>query len=294
MYNCQGLAEFYHKVGTELLLNGETANPRGKETKELLHCSFKIVDPRNRLAYHSERKFSLLYAIIESLMLVQPTKELKYFSNFNSKMREFSDDGVHLNGAYGMRVGISIYEAINKIRNDKDTRQCIIPILNYRDIINETKDIPCTTNLHFMIRNNKLDLHVHMRSSDIIWGIPYDVFMFTMLQEILANTLQIDVGNYYYTSNSLHVYKQHYGMLEKMSEGCNSFKNYNFSNLANWIVFGKAYMDWVDDENTKFLISPANIYQAIVANEMDNVYINGLDNIDPPPWLKVFMRKWEY
>jgi hypothetical protein len=52
-----------------------------------------------------------------------------------------------------------------------------------------------------------------MRSSDIILGIAYDVPAFTTMQEILANELGVDLGEYVHTSNSLHCYERDFEML---------------------------------------------------------------------------------
>ena len=41
----------------------------------------------------------------------------------------------------------------------------------------------------FLIRDNKLNMITTMRSNDIYLGFTYDVFIFTLMQEILANEL---------------------------------------------------------------------------------------------------------
>lgn len=45
-----------------------------------------------------------------------------------------------------------------------------------------------------------------MRSNDAFWGLPHDIFSFTMIQEILARTLSVELGIYKHTVGSLHVY----------------------------------------------------------------------------------------
>jgi hypothetical protein len=57
-----------------------------------------------------------------------------------------------------------------------------------------------------------------MRSSDIILGLAYDVPAFTTMQEILANELGIDLGEYVHTSNSLHCYERDFVMLNDIVE----------------------------------------------------------------------------
>jgi thymidylate synthase len=47
-----------------------------------------------------------------------------------------------------------------------------------------------------------------MRSNDAILGLPYDVFLFTMLQELLACELGITLGVYHHVAGSLHIYER--------------------------------------------------------------------------------------
>jgi thymidylate synthase len=74
------------------------------------------------------------------------------------------------------------------------------------EIYPESKDIPCTVMLHFMIRNFKLNLTVYMRSNDAWLGLPYDLFNFTQIQCQVAVKLGYPPGNYYHIAGSMHVY----------------------------------------------------------------------------------------
>jgi len=45
-----------------------------------------------------------------------------------------------------------------------------------------------------------------MRSNDVFIGLTHDVFSFTMLQEIVANSLSLGLGSYKHMVGSLHLY----------------------------------------------------------------------------------------
>jgi thymidylate synthase len=49
-------------------------------------------------------------------------------------------------------------------------------------------------------------MHTHMRSNDAFFGLPHDVFTFTMLQEIAARELGFGLGSYTHSVASLHLY----------------------------------------------------------------------------------------
>jgi thymidylate synthase len=57
-----------------------------------------------------------------------------------------------------------------------------------------------------MLRDDKLHLIASMRSNDAYKGLPHDIFAFTMLQEIMARTLGVDVGPYQQFVGNLHLY----------------------------------------------------------------------------------------
>src|SRR5262249_5641171 len=52
-----------------------------------------------------------------------------------------------------------------------------------------------------------LHMMTSMRSNDVYFGLPHDVFAFTFLQEIVARTLSLELGAYHHSVGSLHVYE---------------------------------------------------------------------------------------
>ena len=64
-----------------------------------------------------------------------------------------------------------------------------------------------------------------MRSNDIFIGLPHDIFCFTMLQEIVARLLYVDLGTYKHAVGSLHLYKKNNRRaLKFLNEGWQSTK----------------------------------------------------------------------
>jgi len=55
-----------------------------------------------------------------------------------------------------------------------------------------------------------------MRSNDVVWGLPYDVFLFTMLQEMLAQTLDLELGSYIHVAGSFHLYERHLALARRV------------------------------------------------------------------------------
>lgn len=64
---------------------------------------------------------------------------------------------------------------------------------------------------------------VNMRSNDALIGLPHDVFAFTMIQELVARSLDVEVGRYIQMVGSLHLYDGNQNVVERfLGEGWQS------------------------------------------------------------------------
>jgi thymidylate synthase len=62
-----------------------------------------------------------------------------------------------------------------------------------------------------------------MRSNDAYKGLPHDIFAFTMIQELIARSLNTDVGSYIHMVGSLHLYESDAGKAQNfLDEGYTS------------------------------------------------------------------------
>lgn len=224
----------YKKLQGDLLDQGTFTKPRDMGTYELLNVNLVLTNPRERLLYSRVRKHNYTYGAAEFLWYMSGTNQLDFIEYYLQKMRDFSDDGETLNSAYGYRIFGNHAEFPHQWRNveykllaDPDTRQGVITIHYQKDIATETKDVPCAMNLHFIIRDNKLNLLVQMRSNDAFMGLIYDVFSFTLLQEHMFNFLKpqagfekLELGTYVHRSDSMHLYRRNKDrVLTLLSEG---------------------------------------------------------------------------
>lgn len=301
MYRYSTVADMYHDMSSRLFAEGNKVCPRNQQTYELIAPEIHIEHPISNLVYLKERRFNLVYAIVESLLLISKVNNVKYFSRFNQNMKNYSDDGEILNGAYGYRIADNIDYIVERLKSDKDSRQAVLTI--YQNDVNKiTKDPPCTLNLHFLIRDNKLCLINYMRSNDIIWGTPYDMFMFTTLQTLVAYQLDIEPGWYKHIPSSLHVYSQHYELLMNM-KNCEPVSTYFPFNLNNYRIMASDYVHYIDTGEIRGTdaFKPhenAGNYEArkimqLIYNE--EAYRDGdLDLISKeiPSWSKKFVTRW--
>lgn len=203
------------------------AAPRMQKIKEKLGVTFKITNPRDRVPTVFGRDFSTPYMVAELLWYLSGNNKTEWISRYSAFWKNISDDGETANSAYGARLFFENQKiadgrfvqkdyVINELRKDRDSRRAVMHIRVPSDSLDAKLDMPCTLTLQFFIRDEKLHMVTSMRSSDLIFGIAYDIPAFTIFQELIANELGVDVGDYIHTSNSLHIYERHFAMVEKI------------------------------------------------------------------------------
>lgn len=174
---------------------------------EIINHSFLIKNIRNKSINLEGRKLNYSFAFANILWVLTFDNSAKFITRFNKKGLTFSDDGKTINGATGYRIGHGVLEGIiNKLKNDKSTRRAVLTIIQEKDLMDSTRDVPCNLTFQYFIRNNKLHCITNMRSQSVAFMLPYDLILYTFLQEVIAGLIGLEVGDYYHNSASFHIY----------------------------------------------------------------------------------------
>lgn len=210
-FEMESLREGYHRLAAEVLAHGVETSPRGLRTRELLGASFTCHNPVDSLVSGTGRGIVKALAAAETLQLIggfhDPealVRAAPHFANY------LSEDGKQ-RAPYGPRLAEQLPVAIERLRQDPDTRQAQVTVWQPElDNALGLHDYPCTTSLQWLLRGGRLHMVVHMRSNDLFLGTPYDVFQFTQLQLTIANVLGVEPGSYHHSAASLHLYEKHW------------------------------------------------------------------------------------
>lgn len=210
--------------------------PRGQKVRENIAQTLVLWNPRARLLNLKSRDANYGFAVGEFFWYWLGKQDLESMLYYNKRMAAFSDNGFTLNSAYGHRTrfheiwyevgrGATQWDtAKRELLRDPDSRRAVMVIARPEDFVIATnreggsKDVPCTLSLQFFIRDNKLRLHTTMRSNDLMWGLTYDLFSFTLLQECMllelraAGMKDLGLGHYSHTAGSMHIYERHFQM----------------------------------------------------------------------------------
>ena len=185
---------------------------RNGNTRELLGVNLTLRDPRAGWLESSVRDMSPIYAAGEFLWYLSLENKGDFITHYAPHYKRFLNDGIAW-GGYGERMGTQLQDVIGLLRDKPNTRQAIIQLWSSRakqDLVHarlgDKNDIPCTLGMQFLMRDGRLHCIVTMRSNDIWLGLPYDVFCFTNLQCLIAEFLDVEVGEYQHNVGSMHVY----------------------------------------------------------------------------------------
>lgn len=251
----QGVNSFLVEMARKLLKDGVPRKTRGFNCHELPYpVVIKLNKPTSRLITIPARNWNFTLPYVESLWLASGRNDIEMVAHYVKKMIDFSDDKKTMRAGYGPRfryfTGVSndynngfLYESrsVNSLINteidqfefieqsfkrDANTRQAIITIgdpakdcFSDSPHLKETKDFPCTRDLQFINNNGKLDLIVHMRSNDFVWGASgVNLFNFTFIQEYFSQILGLEIGSYYHIVNNLHYYENLKEMVQNIAD----------------------------------------------------------------------------
>lgn len=233
-FEAETLDDLLRLAGKETLEHGTYISPTKGDARELTGVLLELRDPRARLSRSETRGklFSALGHLCWYLAANDAAKQMAYYIDWYEK-RYDPDESVA--DAYGPRLfawgGINqIQNVITRLTQVPSSRRAVVQLFSRDDLqasVNswphDPPSVPCTCTLQFLVRDEHPDaLHLvaYMRSNDWNYGLPHDVFCFTMLQEIVARALGVRLGCYKHMVGSLHAYEEHSAVVKQyLDEG---------------------------------------------------------------------------
>jgi len=204
-----------------MVAEGEPVPSRNGMTLELpAPVTTVYKNPAQRVLVSSARDANPFFHLMESLWILAGREDVKFLSEFNKRMVDFSDDTKTFNAAYGYRLRKQFNDSgncdldqiegvIRILSKDPNSRQAVCQIWDSVDLKKYTRDKACNMSIVFRMRNQRLDMTVYNRSNDMIWGAyGANVVQFSMIQEYVAASLGVNMGTYTQVSNSFHVYTE--------------------------------------------------------------------------------------
>jgi len=212
------------ELARELLTNGDEFGSRAGVTKELMHVGITLERPWQREIVLPIRKASVAAQIVETMWVLAGRNDVATLLPYLPRAAEFSDDGSTWRAGYGPRLrdyhGVDQLAHLVRIMGDSPgSRQAVATIWDPLFDLMPGKDIACNNWLNLSSRLGRLDLHVAVRSNDLIWGWSgINAFEWSVLLEIVAGLSGLQVGALHFSTTSLHLYDRHWEKARRLSE----------------------------------------------------------------------------
>lgn len=217
----------------ELLRRGDEVGSRAGRVKEMTHVGITLLDPLERELLVPDRNPNIVAQIAETAWILSGRNDIGWLSHYLPRAKDFSDNGKSWRAGYGPRIrewpdqwvkGVDQLEyVVRTLLESPLSRQAVISIWDPVVDTEPGKDIPCNDWLTFLNRNGELDLHVGIRSNDAIWGWSgINAFEWSVLLEIVAGMVGVNVGKLHFSTTSFHLYEHHWERAGRIARAAES------------------------------------------------------------------------
>lgn len=228
-----------------LLADGSPVRVGETNTLERRNQLTILTHPRERCLILPFRQNDTIASIAETIWVLAGRNDIEWLQRYLSRAPDYSDDGKVWRAGYGPRLRSwppsiqataakqvpidQIKEVVRLLSDDRSTRQAVMVLYDpARDFV-KSKDIPCNNWLHWIIRDDRLHLNVVIRSNDIVWGFSgINAFEWSVLHEMIAYWLKIEMGEITYFATSFHLYEKHYARAQQIVDNFPGATCYDF------------------------------------------------------------------
>jgi thymidylate synthase len=160
---------------------------------------------------------------------VKRTSDVSYLRENNVKIwEEWTREDETIGLAYGHQLGKTItldngsYDnqvcrLINELKSNPTSRRHILSLWNIDDL-HDMALYPCVWHNQWLVKEGKLHLIVGIRSNDLALGNSFNVFQYYVLQRMIAQVTNYEMGTLTFNINDAHVYERHVEPLKEQIE----------------------------------------------------------------------------
>jgi thymidylate synthase len=117
---------------------------------------------------------------------------------------------------------------LDDLRSLPDSRRHIVSAWNPAVLPDETRSPqdnaraglqalpPCHLMFQFHVANRKLSCQMYMRSADVFLGVPFNIASYSLLTMMIAQVLDLEVGDFILTLGDAHIYINHLEQVDRL------------------------------------------------------------------------------
>ena len=215
----------YRDAIAEILFRGaESFNERpGLSTRAVPGLTLEI-HPAQGFPILTLRKIPIKLFCSEVVWMITGQKDLSFIQQFTKIWDDFAEADNTMATAYGYRWRHhfgrdQLIDLIEHLREEPSSRQGVVMMWDPRDDglrAPKKKNVPCPFTFTANIIGGKLNVHLIIRSNDMMLGNPHDVAGFALLHSMLAQELEVGLGKFTVSISHAHIYGTHYDQAHEL------------------------------------------------------------------------------
>jgi thymidylate synthase len=195
----------------------------GFATKALPGVTFEI-DSEKGFPLLTLRKIPIKLFCSEVVWMITGHKHLDFIRQFTRIWDDFAEEDGTMEAAYGYRWRNhfgrdQLLDLVEHLRTEPTSRQGVVVMWDPASdglTAPKKKNVPCPFCWTANIIGGKLNLHLIIRSNDMMLGNPHDTAGFALLQAMLAQELGVRVGKLTVSISHAHIYEGHYDQVAEL------------------------------------------------------------------------------
>jgi thymidylate synthase len=101
-----------------------------------------------------------------------------------------------------------ISNVVDLLRRDPDSRRMVVSAWNVAQLPDMALP-PCHILFQFYVANGALSCQLYQRSADMFLGVPFNIASYSLLTHMVAQQLNLQVGEFVWTGGDCHIYDNH-------------------------------------------------------------------------------------
>ncbi|MDO4618185.1 MAG: thymidylate synthase [Clostridia bacterium] len=138
---------------------------------------------------------------------------------------EWADENGSIGKAYGYQLGVKhkypegefdqVDRVIYDLKNNPASRRIMTNIYNHADL-NEMNLYPCAYSVTFNVSGNTLNCILNQRSQDMLMANNWNVCQYALLQYMMADVADLEVGELVHVIADAHIYDRHIPIVKEI------------------------------------------------------------------------------
>ena len=171
------------------------------------------------------KKTFLKGIIHELLWFLSGSTNIKYLVDHDVHIwDEWADEHGELGPVYGSqwrswpgpdgKTIDQISRVVEDLKTNPDSRRHIVSAWNVAEV-DEMALPPCHSLFQFYVAEGRLSWQLYQRSADIFLGVPFNIASYALLNMMIAQVVDLEVGDFVHTLGDAHLYSNHIEQADK-------------------------------------------------------------------------------